>query len=71
MRDKTVISLDLGRLIAGAMYRGQFEERLKEVIKAVEDENGSVILLLMKFTCCWDWAEVVVVEDQWRNDGRI
>lgn len=46
MRDKTVISLDLGRLIAGAMYRGQFEERLKEVIKAVEDENGSVILFI-------------------------
>ena len=46
MRDKTVISLDLGRLIAGAMYRGQFEERLKEVIKAVEDENGSIILFI-------------------------
>lgn len=46
MRDKTVISLDLGRLIAGAMYRGQFEERLKEIIKAVEDENGSIILFI-------------------------
>lgn len=46
MRDKTVISLDLGRLIAGAQYRGEFEERLKSVIKAVEDENGSVILFI-------------------------
>lgn len=46
MRDKTVISLDLGRLIAGAQYRGEFEDRLKNVIKAVEDENGSVILFI-------------------------
>lgn len=46
MRDKTVISLDLGRLIAGSQYRGEFEERLKSVIKAVEDENGSVILFI-------------------------
>lgn len=46
MRDKTVISLDLGRLIAGAQYRGEFEERLKGVIKAVEDENGSIILFI-------------------------
>lgn len=46
MRDKTIISLDLGRLIAGAQYRGEFEERLKNVIKAVEDENGSVILFI-------------------------
>lgn len=46
MRDKTVISLDLGRLIAGAQYRGEFEERLKGIIKAVEDENGSIILFI-------------------------
>lgn len=46
MRDKTVISLDLGRLIAGAMHQGQFEERLKSIIKAVEDENGAVILFI-------------------------
>ena len=46
MRDKTIISIDLGRLIAGAQYRGEFEERLKGVIKAVEDENGSVILFI-------------------------
>ena len=46
MRDKTIISLDLGRLIAGAQYRGEFEERLKSVIRAVEDENGSIILFI-------------------------
>lgn len=49
MRDKTVISLDLGRLIAGAQYRGEFEQRLKSVLKAVEDEEagaGKIILFI-------------------------
>lgn len=46
MRDKTVISLDLGRLIAGAQYRGEFEQRLKSILKAVEDENGEIILFI-------------------------
>lgn len=46
MRDKTVISLDLGRLIAGAQYRGEFEQRLKGVLRAVEEEDGRVILFI-------------------------
>ncbi len=46
LRDKRVCSLDLGALIAGAKYRGEFEERLKAVLKAVADANGTVILFI-------------------------
>lgn len=46
MKDKRVISLDLGLLLAGAKYRGDFEERLKAVIKEVEDADGKVILFV-------------------------
>jgi len=46
LRDKRVCSLDLGALIAGAKYRGEFEERLKAVLKEVADANGTVILFI-------------------------
>lgn len=46
MKDKKVVSLDLGQLIAGAKFRGDFEERLKKVLKEVEDAHGGVILFV-------------------------
>ncbi len=46
LRDRRVIALDMGALIAGAAYRGEFEERLKGVLKEVSDAHGTVILFL-------------------------
>ena len=46
LKDKQVVSLDMGALIAGAKYRGEFEERLKAVLKAVQDSSGRVILFI-------------------------
>jgi ATP-dependent Clp protease ATP-binding subunit ClpB len=46
LKDKRVIQLDLGALVAGAKYRGEFEERLKAVLKEVTDAAGEVILFI-------------------------
>jgi ATP-dependent Clp protease ATP-binding subunit ClpB len=46
LRDRRVISLDVGALIAGAKYRGEFEDRLKAVLKEVSDAAGAVILFI-------------------------
>jgi ATP-dependent Clp protease ATP-binding subunit ClpB len=46
LKDKKLVALDMGALIAGAKFRGEFEERLKAVIKAVVDSDGRVILFI-------------------------
>jgi len=46
LKNKTLISLDMGSLIAGAKYRGEFEERLRSVIEAVENSDGNLILFI-------------------------
>ena len=45
LKNKTIWELDLGALIAGAKYRGEFEERLKAVLKEIKESNGEIILL--------------------------
>src|ERR1017187_9170787 len=46
LRNKRVISLDLGAMLAGAKYRGEFEDRLKAVLKEIEESNGEIILFI-------------------------
>ena len=46
LKDKTIFALDMGSLIAGAKYRGEFEERLKAVLTEVEKSNGNIIMFI-------------------------
>jgi ATP-dependent Clp protease ATP-binding subunit ClpB len=46
LKDKRIVALDLGALVAGAKYRGEFEERLKAVLKEVTESNGQVVLFI-------------------------
>jgi len=46
LRDRRIIALDLGSMVAGAKYRGEFEERLKAVLKEIEDAEGEVVTFI-------------------------
>ena len=46
LKDKTIWELDMGSLIAGAKYRGEFEERLKAVLKEIKDSDGNIIMFI-------------------------
>jgi ATP-dependent Clp protease ATP-binding subunit ClpB len=46
LKDKVLYSLDMGSLIAGAKYKGEFEERLKSVVKEVQESNGNIVLFI-------------------------
>ncbi len=46
LRDKRVISLDLGSMLAGAKYRGEFEDRLKAILKEIEESGGQIVLFI-------------------------
>lgn len=46
IKDKKVLALDLGALVAGAKFRGEFEERIKSVLRDVESEKGRIILFI-------------------------
>jgi ATP-dependent Clp protease ATP-binding subunit ClpB len=46
LKNKRVVSLDLGSMLAGAKYRGEFEDRLKAVLKEIQDSNGEIVLFI-------------------------
>jgi ATP-dependent Clp protease ATP-binding subunit ClpB len=46
LRNKRVVALDLGSMLAGAKYRGEFEDRLKAVLKEIEDSQGQIVLFI-------------------------
>ncbi len=46
LKSKSIIALDMGALVAGTQYRGQFEERMKAVVKEVQESNGEIILFI-------------------------
>lgn len=46
LKDKTIFSLDMGALVAGAKFRGEFEERLKAVLQEVKKSNGQILLFI-------------------------
>ena len=53
LKSKQLYSLDMSALIAGAKYKGEFEERLKSVIQEVVDSNGEIILFIDEYILLW------------------
>ena len=51
LKDKKVFALDMGALVAGAKYRGEFEERLKAVLEEVKNSDGNIILFIDELHC--------------------
>mgnify|MGYP003302534284 CR=1 FL=1 len=62
LKDKTVFSLDMGALIAGAKYRGEFEERLKAVLNEIKNSSGQIILFI---------DELHTIVGAGKNDGAM
>ncbi|HBZ57513.1 MAG TPA: type VI secretion system ATPase TssH, partial [Syntrophobacteraceae bacterium] len=46
LKDKTIFALDMGALVAGAKYRGEFEERLKAVLQEIKQSEGRILLFI-------------------------
>ena len=62
LKDKTIYELDMGALVAGAKYRGEFEERLKAVLNKIKDSNGKIILFI---------DEIHLIVGAGRTDGAL
>ena len=62
LKDKEVYELDMGALLAGAKYRGEFEERLKAVLNKIKDSNGKIILFI---------DEIHLIVGAGRTDGAM
>ena len=67
LKSRKIYSLDLGALIAGAKYQGEFEERLKGVVKEVVDSEGEVILFIDEIQNVDNFEPLI---NGYRNDGR-
>ncbi len=65
LKDKQLMALDMGALIAGAKYRGEFEERLKGVLSEVTSANGDIILFIDEM------HTLVGARQERRRDGRF
>ncbi len=66
LKDKKIFSLDMGALVAGAKYRGEFEERLKAVLEDVKKSEGQIILFIDELHTI-----VAVLEDVKKSEGQI
>ncbi len=62
LRDKEIYELDMGALVAGAKYRGEFEERLKAVLNKIKESNGKIILFI---------DEIHLIVGAGRSDGAL